>query len=171
MADIPKWSETYIERACREITETLAKKGQDYTAPGDEFENFLEQARAAGIELHQVFKSILAQKRTREKNVRAKGGLTNFEPFIDSIRDHAGYAVLWYACELWLIDLADQAKPDPVKIPGLRPLLVSEPSAHGRDWSKVLSMMHDDDIRDLHEDVVARMAERKLLVTDRVRDR
>ena len=89
---------TWIDKAVEHIHEVLRAKNADYSAEENTFENFIEMAKAADVEVRQTFRLMLAQKLTREKNVATREARN--EPRLDTVRDIAGYAILWLAWEM-----------------------------------------------------------------------
>jgi len=89
-----------IGLAIDELLLTLATKNADYTGDYSEFFNFESSAIAAGIEVDDVFKVLLAVKEGRIAALASATHSPNHEALLDSYKDFAGYAVLRYAYHL-----------------------------------------------------------------------
>lgn len=88
---------SYIQKAMDELLLTLATKNNDYRIDG-EFSNFEFAADLADLEVHDVFLIQIAIKIGRLKG-QLQGGY-NHETYMDTVKDLAGYAVLFYAQQL-----------------------------------------------------------------------
>ncbi len=103
---VPEWcsdrtrSDSYIREALDELTLVLALKNSDYKIDG-EFSNFEFAADVvgAGITVDAVMLTQIAIKLGRIKGQNTSEDF-NFESYMDTIKDLAGYAVLFYAYTL-----------------------------------------------------------------------
>lgn len=86
---------TPIEEALNYMRALLVEKGQQYSDEGD-FNNFLRTSEMSGIPMWQVFRSDIGKKLARQWTQRQRG----FDD-LDSITDICGYAILWFAYELY----------------------------------------------------------------------
>lgn len=84
-----------IQKSVQLLADTLASKNQDYTGGRGEFFNFEKAAQIASVNPLDVMMSQIGIKVTRLQGLRGEDAQN--EPFIDSLLDLAGYALIAHA--------------------------------------------------------------------------
>lgn len=84
-----------IHKVLDELGDLLTERGQEYSGDSHTFWNFEEGASLASMTVEAIFLARLAEKIARVA-AQVKGGSLD-EGLLDTMRDIAGYAVLYLA--------------------------------------------------------------------------
>ena len=120
---------TQLEGLLSKLSDTLTKKGKDYSPERDVFGNFKFAANTANITRDESILNLIGIKVARISNLMPKGGgqAPNFESIEDSIMDLMGYSALLYLSMVEYKSLLDELEDDiaqseikkvPLNVPG-----------------------------------------------------
>lgn len=96
------------------LSDTLTKKGKDYSPEQDVFGNFKFAANTANITVDESILNLIGIKVARISNLMPKGmgQVPNFESIEDSILDLMGYSALLYLSMVEYKSLLDELNDD-----------------------------------------------------------
>ena len=105
---------TQLEGLLSKLSDTLTKKGKDYSPEQDVFGNFKFAANTANITRDESILNLIGIKVARISNLIPKGGgqVPNFESIEDSIMDLMGYSALLYLSMVEYKSLLDELEDD-----------------------------------------------------------
>jgi hypothetical protein len=88
-----KYANPYWWRAMVSAAEVMPSRAEKYSGTIDPYTNFIEVAKILGCKVRDVFIHYVAIKLARAK---VSDGDFEDESFMDSLRDLANYAMLWF---------------------------------------------------------------------------
>ena len=105
---------TQLEGLLSKLSDTLTKKGKDYSPEQDVFGNFKFAANTANITRDESILNLIGIKVARISNLMPKGGgqVPNFESIEDSIMDLMGYSALLYLSMVEYKSLLNELEDD-----------------------------------------------------------
>ena len=105
---------TQLEGLLSKLSDTLTKKGKDYSPGQDVFGNFNFAANTANITMDESILNLIGIKVARISNLMSKGRgqVPNFESIEDSIMDLMGYSALLYLSMVEYKSLLDELEDD-----------------------------------------------------------
>ena len=112
---------TQLEGLLSKLSDTLTKKGKDYSPEQDVFGNFKFAANTANITRDESILNLIGIKVARISNLMPKGmgQVPNFESIEDSVIDLMGYSALLYLSMVeyksLLNELEDDITPSEIK--------------------------------------------------------
>ena len=105
---------TQLEGLLSKLSDTLTKKGKDYSPEQDVFGNFKFAANTANITRDESILNLIGIKVARISNLMPKGvgQVPNFESIEDSIMDLMGYSALLYLSMVEYKSLLNELEDD-----------------------------------------------------------
>lgn len=105
---------TQLEGLLSKLSDTLTKKGKDYSPEQDVFGNFKFAANTANITRDESILNLIGIKVARISNLMPKGmgQVPNFESIEDSVIDLMGYSALLYLSMVEYKSLLDELEDD-----------------------------------------------------------